>query len=339
MLVHERMFSPLVFLIVLFIFACLSPLSAREKPEKFDTDKDTGFYYTIKKGDTLWDLSQKFYNSQWDWPGLWELNKEIKNPHWIYPGNTIRVYLKPELKKQAVEKQVLEKPARMAVVTRFNYPAIHKTGFIKAEQVPALGTVLREKDGNIMMATDDIVYIRPTGQTPFIPGHRYQIYATSPVNQKTGTGRYKGIRHLVKADLEIIEVNTRYAAGKIKNTYRDVGSGDLVMDFYPRQPTLEVDAHPDPVDAVLLCSEDDNVLVNDYRIAFINKGAEDNIQTGNIYTIKRGNETESIYDVKTGLDIAPVVVGRLIVLHTEPASATVMVLSSTRDIHPGDIVN
>lgn len=332
--VPERMLSSLLILIIFFIFTSLSQPGAQERSEKFDTDRDTGFYYTIKKGDTLWDLSQKFYNSQWDWPGLWELNKDIKNPHWIYPGNTIRVYLKPELKKQAPEK-----PGRMTVETRFNYPAIHRTGFIKQEQVPALGTVLREKDGKILMATDDVVYIRPTGQTPFVPGHRYQIYSTSQVDQKIGTSRYRGIMHLVKADLEIIEVNTQYVAGKIKNTYRDVVSGDLVMDFYPRQPSFEVDEYPDPVDAVLLCSEDDTVLINDYRIAFINKGTKNNIRSGNIYTIKRCNETKSFYDVKTGLDIAPVASGKVIVLHTEPDSATVMVLSSTQDIHPGDIVN
>jgi len=74
-------------------------------------------------------------------------------------------------------------------------------------------------------------------------------------------------------------------------------------------------------------------------LVLINKGSKDNIQSGNIYTIKRGKETESVYDVKTGLDIAPVLIGRLIVLHTESASATVMLLSSTQDIHPGDIVN
>jgi len=74
-------------------------------------------------------------------------------------------------------------------------------------------------------------------------------------------------------------------------------------------------------------------------LRFINKGSEDKIRSGNIYTIKRGKETESVYDIKTGLDIAPVASGRLIVLHTESSSATVMVLSSTQDIHPGDIVN
>ena len=244
------------------------------------------------------------------------------------------MYLKPELTNQPTEA-----PKRMAIETRFNYPAIHRTGFIKKEQVPALGTVLREKEGKIMMSTDDIVYIRPAGLGSFIIGHRYQIYSTSQVDQSIGTARYQGVKHLIKADLEITEVNSQYAAGKIKKAYRDVVSGDLVMDFYPRNPSVEVDEHPEPVDAVLLCSEDDNVMVNDYRIAFINKGTEDNIRSGNIYTIKRGKETESVYDIKTGLDIAPVAAGRLIVLHTETSSATVMVLSSVQDIHPGDIVN
>ena len=60
--------------------------------EEFVPGTDSGFFYTIKKGDTLWDLSQKFYNSQWDWPGLWEMNEDIKNPHWIYPGKKIRIF-------------------------------------------------------------------------------------------------------------------------------------------------------------------------------------------------------------------------------------------------------
>ena len=74
----------------------------------FVPGEDSGFYYTIKKGDTLWDLSRKFYNSQWDWPGLWEMNQDIKNPHWIYPGKKIRIFLKegavvkPEIDRKSV---------------------------------------------------------------------------------------------------------------------------------------------------------------------------------------------------------------------------------------------
>ena len=47
--------------------------------------------YVIQRGDTLWDLSQKFLNNPWYWPKIWSNNPYIENPHWIYPGNKLRI--------------------------------------------------------------------------------------------------------------------------------------------------------------------------------------------------------------------------------------------------------
>ena len=46
--------------------------------------------YTIKRGDTLWDISKLFLKSPWRWPELWGMNlNDIKNPHLIYPGQML----------------------------------------------------------------------------------------------------------------------------------------------------------------------------------------------------------------------------------------------------------
>ena len=46
--------------------------------------------YTVKAGDTLWDISKLFLRSPWHWPELWGMNLEqIRNPHLIYPGQLL----------------------------------------------------------------------------------------------------------------------------------------------------------------------------------------------------------------------------------------------------------
>src|ERR1700737_5150664 len=66
--------------------------SARPPPDRtFKPVPGTPEEYTIQKGDTLWDLSQKFLSNPWYWPKIWSLNPSIENPHWIYPGNRLKV--------------------------------------------------------------------------------------------------------------------------------------------------------------------------------------------------------------------------------------------------------
>jgi LysM domain len=72
--------------------APITELSPRPPPDdNIKPVPGTPEEYTIQKGDTLWDLSQKFLSNPWYWPKIWSLNPSIENPHWIYPGNKLRI--------------------------------------------------------------------------------------------------------------------------------------------------------------------------------------------------------------------------------------------------------
>lgn len=48
-------------------------------------------FYTVKDGDTLWDISGKFLEDPFRWPVVWRWNPYIPNPHLIYPGDIIKI--------------------------------------------------------------------------------------------------------------------------------------------------------------------------------------------------------------------------------------------------------
>ncbi|MCF8092426.1 MAG: LysM peptidoglycan-binding domain-containing protein [Desulfotignum sp.] len=343
-------------LIVLTAFIFLEPpLMVTAQDSKHGGPKqESGFYYTIKKGDTLWDLSEKFYHSQWDWPGLWKINKEIKNPHQIYPGRKIRVFLKsspsrlPAVPESAAAPKAFEDETRStpAITPDFVYAKIDYAGFIKKKTVPVLGKIIREQDGNLMMSPGDIIYIKPSEPDALVPDQRYQVFTTQTVNEKINKERFKGIKHIIKAQIRVLETKTDYVSAVITHGVKQAHAGDLIMAYYDREPFLKVQEDPPPIDGAIICSQENALMVNDYAIAFINRGSDQNIRPGQIYSVLQ--ENRSAFDASEGFwhaftrdDIAldPLISGRLIVLHTEAAASTVMILSSRRDIHPGDMVH
>ncbi len=52
---------------------------------------DGASYYIVVRGDTLWDISQRFLGNPYLWPQIWNQNKYITDAHWIYPGDPILV--------------------------------------------------------------------------------------------------------------------------------------------------------------------------------------------------------------------------------------------------------
>ena len=64
-------------------------MAAPEAPEAGDVTASEKQIYTIRSGDTMWDICKIVLDNPWYWPKLWSINQYILNPNLIYPGNRL----------------------------------------------------------------------------------------------------------------------------------------------------------------------------------------------------------------------------------------------------------
>ena len=311
-------------------------LYAGEKSES--VEYETGFYYTVKKGDTLWSLSKKFSDNEWEWPEMWKDNAQIPNPHRIYPGERIRIFQKSRTEKMAVAekpKAPVEKP-KVKEPPFFYYSPIDRVGFLRKTPTPPNGSIFKVQYDKGMIGQGDLVYIRPNGQAPLTLGGRYTIYRTMAPYRDEKTKRIIGTQHYLTGMAEIKSIQAEYVTALVVKSYRDIKIGDELMPYQERSPKITLIPSPANVTGTILVAEEQEELIGTNFVAFIDKGLQDGIRPGQQYrifdtekiTIEDGKASKS---TTTKIDFAT-----FLVLFAEPNTSTILVTQSKKNITPGD---
>jgi hypothetical protein len=338
----------------LFIGLALCTPSIAMEPSK-EVEYQAGFYYTIKKGDTLWDISQRFNDTPWQWPDLWRENTQIPNPHWIYPGERIRLYHKNEKGRYqeiqevktdlpAVTPHIAATPATQSLQPKpevhYYYSGLDQVGFIRKPAVTPDGLIFKVIDDKTLISVDDVVYIRnPHAESvdDLIPGSRWTVYRTQNPTDEPRAEQKIGIQHLLLGVVEITQNEKQYAMAKVLKSYRNMQIGDLLMPYKPSTPEIVVrDSAPD-IKGSLIASENHTELIGELVVAFIDKGAADNILPGQLYNIYY-QESAPVGPGGKSIELKPVDVGSLIVLRTEQHTSTVLVTDAQRKITPKSLI-
>ncbi|MBW2642222.1 MAG: LysM peptidoglycan-binding domain-containing protein [Deltaproteobacteria bacterium] len=302
-------------------------------------EHEAGFYYTVQKGDTLWDLSGRFFDSPWLWPDMWSENSQISNPHWIYPGERIRLFHQKGIESfvgKTVSKSGVLKKEPQKEPLYYYYSPIDKIGFIRKDPVVPSGVIFKVKDDKEMISTGDLVFIRSKGDIPpLTAGSKYSVYRTLKpiVDQKTEA--LIGTQHYLTGIVEITKIDPSFAVAKVVQSYRTIEVGNLLMPYKRRSRKIELIQSKKGLDGKLIISEEYANIIGDNDVAFIDKGSQDDVKPGQQYSIyyqeKQRLNTESKKDVL----LTQIVYGTLLVLHTEKTTSTVLITRSDRGINLG----
>jgi hypothetical protein len=293
---------------------------------------ESGYYYTIKKGDTLWDLSQRFANSPWQWPALWEENTRlIPNPHRIYPGQRIRLY-----KKQWADNLPAAPPEAMPPAQpppSFRYFAIDKAGFIRKEPVPPSGVLLKAAEDPLVAVETDIVFIRASQPNPFRVGDKYVTYRTYPLGGDPPVTPHIGVQHLLTGLLEITKVEEKATQARVLKNYRAMLPDDLVMPYQPRDVNIPLQQSVAGLTGHIIAGEEHERYMGGWYVAFMDRGSNDGVKPGQSYVLTYDEKYPRSPGSRLTTSLATMDFGTMIVLLTEAETATVLVTDAKKQFY------
>ncbi len=321
----QRLAVALAVITLMLSFApAVPPAQASGRTVEFESS----IYYTIKQGDTLWDIAQKFYGTPAAWPEVWRQNPQIANPHRLTPGTRIRIFGETRVEKipEAISTQEEKAPAPPFFV----YNSIDSVGLVRKDPVTSLGKIFAVRfgpiNGKTTIGQDDLVYIKPARGVSMTPGDTFYVYRKlKPVYNPDGVNF--GPQYYVTGIAEIVSLEKDYVAARVVRSFRTISVDDLLLPYKPRSRRIAITDSSPGIEGYLLSCEEGKIYFGAGDTAFIDKGHLDNIKVGQIYTVYT---EEALPEATVRANL-----GSLLVLHTEKHTATVLIVKSKDPMHAG----
>ncbi|MEZ5331030.1 MAG: LysM peptidoglycan-binding domain-containing protein [Thermoanaerobaculia bacterium] len=326
--------------------------------------------YTIERGDTLWDLSGRFYSDPYLWPQLWERNRYILDAHWIYPGDPLVVgfQVTPLEQLADVEESAPEEEPESMFDTSSEGPMplgvesdIYCSGFIGepgrsfpnrilGSEYQNLGPTLtsnrykrRTHDpltaptAKVGLYTGDVVYLEQGRAAGITPGTVYSIVQPSELVHHPDSGALVGQLYRYMGRVRVLSVQESSSIAEIVFSCDAVNVGASLEPFEPepvplrRRTPMRGINDPEPWEE--LQNGPSIVLASD-EIVTLGQNHIVYIDAGSRNSVEPGDMFTVYRRSATGLP--PMVVGEVAVLAVHESSSVARILESRYSIYVGD---
>lgn len=280
-------------------------------------------HYVVAKGDTLWDVSAKFFKDPWKWPQIWGYNKDtIKDPHWIYPGDV--VYLDrstrtlnvgepamggesapaeagtlgevPSVAEGASGAIKLSPKARVLPGTSAAIPVISLRDIgpflarplvVEDDELAAAPVLVGTYEQRKLLGAGDVAYAE---RMPSDKGERWQIYRPDRILKDPDSGEELG-REVVYLGDANVEKFGKIASLRITNSVLEINRGDLFAqattgfnaNYLPHAPSKDISAKVISIYGGVLQAGQNAVVT-------LNKGRRDGLENGHVLALYQKGE-------------------------------------------------
>ncbi len=302
--------------------------------------------HTVQKGDTLWDLSARYYRNAWGWPKMWSYNPQITNPHWIYPGDVIRI-LPPGAAPPAPAPQAAKSELPTSrIVGRPRGPSgvfLRQNGFVEPGELARAGKIVGSKEEKIMLGTLDEAYVQFHADKPFQVGERYTIYKPTQEVKHPVTGKVLGHMVEIFGEGEVRAVTDgKIARIAIVDSINPIERGYLVGPLKRQFKLVQPVKDKSDMQGVVVATLHPHELVGYDNIVFVDRGKDDGVEVGNRFIVtRRGDGYQPLLNRTGPIDdrrFPRESIAEIVVVDLRDHIATGFVTYSTKEARVGDRV-
>jgi len=320
--------------------------------------------YTVKKGDTLWGISNLFLQDPWYWPEIWQKNNQIANPHLIFPGDVLTlVYVngQPQIMVNEEQHKSVQKDAQGGLPVRKLSPGI-RTKSLQASIPSIPGDAIRQFLSKPRVVTKEQLEQAPriiaSDERHLILGHGDRVYIRGEIDKERvrfSIFRPGDALRDPESD-ELLGYEAKYAGDLHVTTYDDPASGDITFSereiligdrllledksklenlFFPHVPDREVNAQ-------IISLYDALFGVAQYQIVVINKGERDGMEVGHLLaTFTQGGIVHDHLDISHSkvVKLPNERSGLIMIFKTFDQVSYALTLESKRVIHRDDFAH
>jgi LysM repeat protein len=295
--------------------------------------------YVIKRGDTLWGLSQRFLNDPSYWPDMWSKNAQITNPHLIYPGQKVRVFPDRLEFLPREEAKTATKAAESApdVAEEKSFTIRGSEGFLLETDSPPFGSVIATHNDRVILGVDDIVYTDIGSSNGVKGGETFAIFSNEGPVSHPVTNEIMGKKIIPLGTLQLTDVEQKASRAIITKNYKEISPGsylipyrnDSIREVPLRMTTRELRGY-------IIESQSGAQGISAGDIVYIDLGSSRGAEKGNMLYIVRDVTVDRSVSQGKIERLPQELLGALVILETGRKTAMALVVKSIDAIYIGD---